>query len=152
MINEERVKELYKVALYDKNEDSLCSPISKYYRKDYIRKELFFGDDSVCSGNCVDSYESGGYAFCTDEQPGYGGGSADIGLGICGIFGDLSVDYIFGVPNSLHILQQTNKSICGSFEEVGKNVRKRRKVRKSGGLYDQIIRVERQSYSFLFKK
>lgn len=50
MINEERVKELYKVALYDKNEDSLCSPISKYYRKDYIRKELL---KSIFSGTIV---------------------------------------------------------------------------------------------------
>ena len=40
MINEERVKQLYKVALYEKKEEKLHKQTGKYYRSDYIGKEI----------------------------------------------------------------------------------------------------------------
>jgi len=40
MVNEEKVKQLYKVALYEKQEEKLHKQTGKYYRSDYIGKEL----------------------------------------------------------------------------------------------------------------
>lgn len=40
MINEERVKEMYHMAVYDQSEDRQAKQISEYYRRDYIGKEL----------------------------------------------------------------------------------------------------------------
>ena len=40
MINEDRVKQLYKVALYEKREEKLHKQTGKYYRSDYIGKEI----------------------------------------------------------------------------------------------------------------
>jgi len=40
MINEEKVKQLYKVALYEQKEEKRYRQIGKYYRNDYIAKEL----------------------------------------------------------------------------------------------------------------
>lgn len=40
MVNEEKVKQLYKVALYEKKEEKLHKQTGKYYRSDYIGKEL----------------------------------------------------------------------------------------------------------------
>lgn len=40
MLNQERVKQLYKVAVYEQNEESRYSQIGKYYRSDYIGKEV----------------------------------------------------------------------------------------------------------------
>lgn len=40
MINEERVKELYQIALYDQNEAKQYRQVEEYYRNDYISKEL----------------------------------------------------------------------------------------------------------------
>ena len=34
MINEERVKQLYKIALYEQNEEKENRPIGKYYKSD----------------------------------------------------------------------------------------------------------------------
>jgi len=40
MLNQERVKQLYKVAVYEQNEETRYSQIGKYYRSDYIGKEV----------------------------------------------------------------------------------------------------------------
>ena len=40
MINEERVKELYQMALYDQNENNAAKRTVEYYQNDYIWKEL----------------------------------------------------------------------------------------------------------------
>ena len=40
MINEEKVKQLYKVALYEQKEEKRYRQIGKYYRNDYIAKEM----------------------------------------------------------------------------------------------------------------
>jgi len=40
MLNRERVKQLYKVALYEQKEEKLHKQIGKYYRSDYIGKEI----------------------------------------------------------------------------------------------------------------
>ena len=40
MINEEKVKQLYKVALYEQKEEKMHRQIGRYYRSDYIVKEL----------------------------------------------------------------------------------------------------------------
>lgn len=40
MLNEERVKQLCKVALYEKREEKVHKQIGKYYRSDYIGKEI----------------------------------------------------------------------------------------------------------------
>jgi len=40
MINEERVKQLYKVALYEKNEEKKHRGAGQYYRSDYVGKEI----------------------------------------------------------------------------------------------------------------
>ncbi len=40
MINEERVKQLYKIALYEQNEERTNRQIGQYYRSDFIGKEL----------------------------------------------------------------------------------------------------------------
>lgn len=40
MINEERVRQLYKVALYEQKEEKLYRQTGKYYRSDFIGKEI----------------------------------------------------------------------------------------------------------------
>lgn len=40
MINEERVRELYQMAVYDTYEDKECRPMGQYYIWDYVGKEL----------------------------------------------------------------------------------------------------------------
>ncbi len=40
MINEERVRQLYKVALYEQRDEKLHRQTGKYYRSDYIGKEI----------------------------------------------------------------------------------------------------------------
>ena len=40
MVNEERVKHLYKIALYEQNEEKQNRPVGKYYKSDYIGKEI----------------------------------------------------------------------------------------------------------------
>ena len=40
MVNEERVKQLYKIAVYEKNEEKEHRQTGLYYRSDYIGKEV----------------------------------------------------------------------------------------------------------------
>ncbi len=40
MVNEERVKQLYKVAIYEQQEEKVHKQTGKYYRSDYIGKEM----------------------------------------------------------------------------------------------------------------
>ena len=40
MINEEHVKELYQAAKYDRNKQQEYQQIRRYYRSDYINKEI----------------------------------------------------------------------------------------------------------------
>jgi len=40
MVKEERVKQLYKLALYEQSEEKLHRQTGKYYRSDYIGKEI----------------------------------------------------------------------------------------------------------------
>lgn len=40
MINEERVKQLYKIALYEQNDENRNREIGRFYKSDYIGKEL----------------------------------------------------------------------------------------------------------------
>lgn len=40
MVNEERVKNLYKIALYEKNEEKYERQTGQYYKGDYVSKEL----------------------------------------------------------------------------------------------------------------
>lgn len=47
MINEERVKRLYKIALYEQKEEKQNRQIGQYYKSDYIGKELI---KSIISG------------------------------------------------------------------------------------------------------
>ena len=47
MINEERVKRLYKIALYEQKEEKKHREIGQYYKSDYIGKELI---KSIISG------------------------------------------------------------------------------------------------------
>lgn len=40
MINEDRVKELYQMALYDENRDKKCKDTGRFFEKDYIHKQV----------------------------------------------------------------------------------------------------------------
>lgn len=40
MLNQERVCEMTKMAMFDQNEGQECKPMIEYFRKDYIAKEL----------------------------------------------------------------------------------------------------------------
>ena len=40
MINEERVKELFQVALYDNSDDVMHDQVKSYFKSDYIGKEM----------------------------------------------------------------------------------------------------------------
>ena len=40
MINEERVKQLYKIALYEQNEEKMNRQTGQYYKSDFVGKEL----------------------------------------------------------------------------------------------------------------
>ncbi len=40
MVNEDRVKELFQMAVYDQNESSADKKTAEYYQKDYIWKEV----------------------------------------------------------------------------------------------------------------
>lgn len=40
MLNQERVCEMTKLAIFDRNEGRECRPMIQYFRKDYIGKEL----------------------------------------------------------------------------------------------------------------
>ena len=56
MINEERVKEQYKVALYDTNCAKMYQQVTSYYKRDYVGKELlksFFSGSIVFLGIIV---------------------------------------------------------------------------------------------------
>ena len=39
MVNEDRIKQLYKLAIYEKNEEKRHHEVGHYYRSDYIAKE-----------------------------------------------------------------------------------------------------------------
>lgn len=47
MINEDRVKQVYKIALYEQSEEKQNRQMGKYYRSDYIGKEII---KSIFSG------------------------------------------------------------------------------------------------------
>ena len=55
MINEERVRELYQMAVYDENEDKKCHPMGEYYIWDYAGKEIVksFFSGTIASGLLV---------------------------------------------------------------------------------------------------
>lgn len=40
MLNQERVREMTRLAILDQNEGKECKPMTQYFRKDYIAKEL----------------------------------------------------------------------------------------------------------------
>ena len=40
MLNQERVCEMTKLAIFDKNDGEECKPMTVYFRKDYIAKEM----------------------------------------------------------------------------------------------------------------
>lgn len=40
MINEERVKELFQLALYDQKDDTLRNQVKSYFKSDYVGKEI----------------------------------------------------------------------------------------------------------------
>ncbi|MDD6290499.1 MAG: hypothetical protein PUA77_01730 [Lachnospiraceae bacterium] len=40
MINEERVRELFQMAVFDEREEKKCRPMGQYYMWDYVGKEL----------------------------------------------------------------------------------------------------------------
>lgn len=40
MVNEDRVKQLYKIAIYEQNEEKQHRQTGQYYRSDYIAKEV----------------------------------------------------------------------------------------------------------------
>ena len=50
MIKEDRVKQLYKIALYEQKEEKQNRQIGQYYKSDYIGKELI---KSIVSGTCA---------------------------------------------------------------------------------------------------
>jgi uncharacterized membrane protein YbhN (UPF0104 family) len=50
MVNEEKVKELFQMAVYDKHEEARYRQMGEYYKSDYIGKELV---KSVFSGTFV---------------------------------------------------------------------------------------------------
>lgn len=51
MINEERVKELYQVAIYDQRDEDTQEQVKSYFKSDYIGKEI------------IKSFFSGTFAF-----------------------------------------------------------------------------------------
>lgn len=40
MLNQERVREMTRLAIFDKNEGKECKPMTQYFRGDYIAKEM----------------------------------------------------------------------------------------------------------------
>ena len=50
MINEKRVEELYRMAVYDENDDKKYHQMGEYYMCDYVGKELL---KSFFSGTCA---------------------------------------------------------------------------------------------------
>lgn len=40
MLNQERVEEMIRLAVFDQREGEACKPMIQYFRKDYIEKEL----------------------------------------------------------------------------------------------------------------
>lgn len=52
MINEERVKQLYKIALYEQNDEKENRQVGHYYKSDYVGKEM------------IKSIFTGTFAFC----------------------------------------------------------------------------------------
>ena len=50
MINEKRVEELYRMAVYDENDDKKYHQMGEYYMWDYVGKELL---KSFFSGTCA---------------------------------------------------------------------------------------------------
>jgi uncharacterized membrane protein YesL len=50
MVNEEKVKELFQMAVYDKHDEARYRQMGEYYKSDYIGKELV---KSVFSGTLV---------------------------------------------------------------------------------------------------
>lgn len=40
MLNQERVREMTRLAIFDQKEGRVCRPVIQYFRKDYIAKEM----------------------------------------------------------------------------------------------------------------
>lgn len=56
MVNEEKIKEQYKLALMDQNEEASIENHRKFYKGDYISKELiksFFSGTIAFAGICI---------------------------------------------------------------------------------------------------
>ena len=61
MINQERVKQLYKIALYEKNEEKQCEDTGKFFKSDFIGKEIV---KSIFSGTIAYGFMMVIWAIC----------------------------------------------------------------------------------------
>ena len=61
MINEERVRQLYKVALCEQREDKVHRQIGRYYKSDYIGKEIL---KSIITGTVAYLFMSALWFIC----------------------------------------------------------------------------------------
>ena len=56
MVNEEKVKIMNRLAMYEHGEGRKYLPVSRYYRSDYIGlaliRNFFSGNDRICIGTC----------------------------------------------------------------------------------------------------
>lgn len=65
MLNQERVCEMTRLAIFDQNEGEKCKPMQQYFRSDYVGKEilksLFYGTMAFC-------FAFGMWALCCLEE------------------------------------------------------------------------------------
>ena len=64
MIDQERVKQLYKIALYEKNEEKQCEDTGKFFKSDFIGKEIV---KSIFSGTIAYGFMMVIWAICNLE-------------------------------------------------------------------------------------
>ena len=136
MINEERVKELYQMAVYDEYEDKECHQMGQYYIWDYVGKEL------------VKSFFSGTIAFMLLVALwGIGDMSAAIAFVNSADLTNLAVRFILLYVGFMAIYlscdgiclcrqvcerQEGNPQVCRTSEKSTEDVSQRRKIKSIG--------------------
>ena len=143
MINEDKVKELFYVARYDSEEDRFQKQMSSYYGWDFIWKEVlksFFTGTLAFTGLTVLAVFTNAKQLLADINK-IDFQSAGVMLGLIYIAFMLAYIMITIIVYAVRYKRQKESPpIYGTFKTCRKDVRKRRKIKAIGRLYEQVIR------------
>ena len=109
MLNQERVCEMTRLAIFDQKEGRGCRPMIQYFRKDYIAKELL---KSFISGTAAYFIFLGTVALYYRHPSGCDPGD----FNLCGVYGGISFHYLRGLSSAVYKRASEGKTILPSFE------------------------------------